>query len=93
MYSDLGYLDNHTSSKVFIDSLADLSFASLTSNHPQVEGSITVNANTYLFPLGVFIVKGRMRSTSTLFQDMGLYASFSGRSPYFFLTFLPTWHS
>jgi hypothetical protein len=34
MYSGLGYLDNHTSSKVFIDSLADLSFTSLTSNQP-----------------------------------------------------------
>jgi hypothetical protein len=73
---------NHTSSKVFIDSLADLSFTSLTSNQP-VEGSIIVNANNSLFPLGFLMVNGPMRSTSTLFQAMGLYSSFSGRSPYF----------
>jgi hypothetical protein len=92
MYSGLGYLDNHTSSKVFIDSLADLSFTSLTSNQP-VEGSIIVNANNSFFPLGVFIVNGPISSTSTMFQAMGFSASFSGRSPYYFLTFLPIWHS
>jgi hypothetical protein len=92
IYSVIGYLDNHMSSKVFIHSLADLSFTSLTSNQP-VEGSIIFNANTYFFPLGVFVVNGPMRSTPTLFQAMGLSASFYGRSPYFVLTFLPIWHS
>jgi hypothetical protein len=84
IYSGLGYLDNHTSSNVFIDSLDDLYFTSLTSNQP-VDGSVFVHANNYLFQLGLFTVNGPMRSTSTLFQAMGLSASFSGRSPYFFL--------
>jgi hypothetical protein len=73
---------------VFIDSLADLPLTSLTSNHP-VEGSIIVNANNYFFPIGVFTVDGPIRLTSTLFQAMGVSASFSGRSPCVFLTFLP----
>jgi hypothetical protein len=34
-----------------------------------------------------------MRSTSTMFQDTGIPDSFSGRSPYLFLTFLPIWHA
>jgi hypothetical protein len=76
---------------VFIDYLADLSLTSLTSNQP-VEGSIIVNAANYFFPLGVFSVNGPIKSTSTLFQATGLYASFSGMSPYFFLTSLPIWH-
>jgi hypothetical protein len=38
-------------------------------------------------------VKKTMRSTSTLLQAMGLSSSFSGRSPSFFLTLLPIWHS
>jgi hypothetical protein len=80
------------SSKVLIDSFADLSFKSLTSNQP-VEGSIIVNANNYFFPLRVLMVNGPMRSRSTLFQSMGLSASLSGSSPYLFLTFLPIWHS
>jgi hypothetical protein len=70
----------------------DFSFTSLTSNQP-VEGSIIVNSNNSFFPLGVFIVNGHIRSTSTMFQAMGLSASFSCRSPYFFLTLLPIWHS
>jgi hypothetical protein len=74
-----------------MDSLADLYFTSLTSNQP-VEGSTIVNAITYFFPLGVFIVNGPIRSKSTLLQAIGLYASFSGSSPYLFLTFLPIWH-
>jgi hypothetical protein len=69
------------SSKVFIDSLADLLLTSLASNQP-VEGSIIVNANIYLFPLGVFMFNGPIRSTSTLVQATGLSAIFSGRSPY-----------
>jgi hypothetical protein len=77
---------------VFIDSFADLSFASLTSKQP-VEGSITGSANNSFFPLGVLMVNVPMRSTSTLFQSVALSASFFGRSPYFFLTFLPIWHS
>jgi hypothetical protein len=88
----LGILITIRHQNVFIDSLADLSFTSLTSNQP-VDGSIIVNANNYVFPLGVFTVNGPIRSTSTLFQAMGLSASFSGRSPYLFLTFLPIWNS
>jgi hypothetical protein len=80
------------SSKVFIDSLADLYFTSLTSNQ-LVEGSIIVYANTYLFPLGVFIVNDPLKSTSLMFQAIGLSASCYGKSPYFFLTFLPIWNS
>jgi hypothetical protein len=71
-----------------MDSLADLSFTSLTSNQP-IEGSIIVKANNYFFPLYAFIANGPIRSTSTLFQAIGISVSFSGSSPYFFLTFLP----
>jgi hypothetical protein len=91
IYSGPGYLDNHMSSKLLIDSLADLSFMSLTSNQP-VEGSIIGNSNNYFFPLDVLIFNGPIRSTSTLFEAIGLSASLYGRSPYFFLTFLPIWH-
>jgi hypothetical protein len=75
-----------------MDSLADLFFTYLSSNQP-VEGSIIVKAKNYVFPLGVFIFNGPIRSTSTLFQDIGLSASLSGSSPYFFLTFLSIWNS
>jgi hypothetical protein len=66
------------SSNVFIDSLADLSFTYLAPNQP-VEIYIVVNANNQFFPLGVFIVNVPIRSTSTLLQDTGISASFSGR--------------
>jgi hypothetical protein len=74
-----------------MDYYADLSFTSLTSNQP-IEGSIIVSANNSFFPRGVFIFNVPTRSTSTIFQDIGLSASFSGSSPYLFLTFLPIFH-
>jgi hypothetical protein len=80
------------SSKVLIDYLAALSSTYLTSNQP-VEESIIVNTINYFSPLGVLIVNGTIRSTSTMFQDTGLSASLSGRSPYLFLTVLPIWHA
>jgi hypothetical protein len=82
IYSGLGYLDNYTSLKVFIDSLAELYVMAFTSNQ-LAAGSKNVIAKNYFFSLGVLMTNSPISSTSTLFQAISVYVALVAHPIYF----------
>ncbi len=85
-----GYLVNHVLLNASMTVCTFLSGMAMTSNHPSTAGSIIVNARSVCVDLGVRTMYGPIKSTLT--RDHGSYsASFGGKCPYFFRSFLNNW--